>query len=146
MGALHKLLYGFGFSQFGFRVLAEMDPGTPEWFEFVEKLMESKDLETRSLAIDQIRDEGFYSGSSEQGRILTIVLEFLTNGHAEEKAAALDFFVANQSRFTKDDAAVFSAVYAASRNPNKIVSEKADELMKAWGFDRDDIKSDKDLR
>lgn len=147
MGAIHKLLYGWGFTQFGIRLLAELEPGSDEWFDFVEPLVHEKnDVESRSLAIDQMKEEGFYAASPEKPRIRAMVLEFIKSGNADERRAALDFFKVNQSQFTKDDADVFTAIFAASRSQDKQTATKCEELMTIWGYDRDALKSDKDLR
>lgn len=147
MGAIHKLLYGWGFTQFGIRLLAELDPGSDEWFEFAERLVNEKnDTESRSLAIDQMKEDGFYPASPEKKRIEAMVLEYIRSGNADERRAALDFFRVNASHFTKDDADVFSTVYAASRSQDKQTASKCEDLMKVWGYDRDAFKSDKDLR
>ncbi len=146
MGALHKILYQLGFTQYGMRLLAELDPGSPEWFEFVEALFERNDIEARSLALDQIKEPGFYRESDQKERIKALALRSLTKGSGDEKRTALAFFSENRDQFTKDDADVFSAVYSSTRASDRQVSSLAEELLTHWGFDRDSLKSDKELR
>ncbi len=147
MGALHKLLYQYGFTQFGVRLLSEHDPGSPEWFDFVEGLFDRKDLETRDLAVEQLKEDGFYAGTEDKDRLKNLALRFLKDGIGDEKRKAIQFFGVNRQHFSKDSAPdVFAAVYAACRASDKQVSTQAEEILTSWGFDRSSIKSDKELR
>lgn len=146
MGAIHKMLYGWGFTQFGVRLLSELDPGSPEWFAFAEPLIQGKDLDTRSLLLDQLKEAGFYDGNPEKERIKNMALEYLKAGVGDEKRTAMQFFRENRGAFSKETADVFSAMYAATRSHDKKLAENAEDLLKGWGWDRDAIKSDKELR
>lgn len=146
MGAIHKLLYGWGFTGFGVRLLSELDPGSPEWFEFVDPLIDGKDLESRSLALDQLKDEGFYDGVQDKDRVKNLAVTYLMKGVADERRTAIQFFKVNHGHFSKETADVFSAVYAACRNSDKQVATMAEQVLRGWGWDPDAIKTDKDLR
>lgn len=146
MGAFHKLLYGWGFTQYGMRILAERKPGTGPWWEFVEKLAKGSDQESRSLALDQIREPGFYESSSEKARVKDLALAYLKQGMADEKRTVMQFFKVNRQHFGKQTEDVFAAMFTALQSTDPLVANVADELMTGWGYDRDSKQSDKELR
>ncbi|MFN7973243.1 MAG: hypothetical protein U0166_13005 [Acidobacteriota bacterium] len=145
MGAFHKLLYGWGQLQYGIRILSELDPGSPAWWEFVDKLIDSKDQESRSLALDQIREPGFYAGSPDKARVRAMALLYLGKGMADERRTAMQFFVVNRQHFGKDDKDVFGAMFGALQSTDPQVATPAEELLSGWGYDRDSQQMDRGL-
>ena len=75
-----------------------------------------------------------------------MALTYLKQGVGDEKRSALGFFGTNREHFSKEDAVVFSAVFAAMQATDKNLANLAEEILASWGYDRDNIKSDKELR
>ena len=132
---IKELLYNWGFTKYGVEIVRFNPTGSPEWFALANKLVESKDMESRKLVIQQLASKGLFEKFKQRDKLIHLMLVYLKRGIADEKRALLKFMSGNPNYFSKDDDSFTGQLYALQRDRDMVIANTSEEVLRKLGFE-----------
>jgi hypothetical protein len=131
---IKERLYKWGFTKYGPELLRNYQRGSEDWFTMVDELLETKDIEGRKLALQQITAKGFFEKFPQRDRLTGVLLDYLKKGIGEEKRTILKFVLNNTQFFSKDDDSLTGQLFALQRDRDMAIANASEQILLKLGF------------
>ena len=134
---IKEFLYRKGMKKYGPEILRSKARGSQEWLAFGLSLLNENDFSTRTTFLKQATTRGFFEKTRAKKKVQEVLFDYLKRGLSDEKRVILTFIEQNIHLFSKEDDRFTAAIFGRQRDPDTVVANQAEAILKKIGFEMD---------
>jgi len=103
--------------------------GEPKWFEIADILFKDKNLEGRSLVVDQLLDQKIIKSHPKRTQFLRLLGQYISKGILDERRQILKYVDDHTELFSVKDEVIFGPIMTAQRDGDVIIANTAESIV-----------------